>query len=308
MSSLGFLFPGQGSQFVGMAADLYQQFDIAKQRMEEAEDILSFPLREICFEGPEENLRQTRFTQPAIFVHSLIVVDLLTEKGIKPDAVAGHSLGEYSALVSAGALSFSDALKIVQLRGELMQQSGEKQPGTMAAVIGLNPESLHIVCDEVASGGGIVVPANFNSPGQIVLSGEVEAVQQAMVLAKEKGAKLVKQLSVSGAFHSPLMQTALSGLSDALDDVQINDTHIPLYSNAEAKPVTAGAEIRELLKKQLVSAVLWENIAQNMIQDGYSRFYEVGPGKVLQGLLKRIDRSAACELVGTSEDLSRIKI
>jgi [acyl-carrier-protein] S-malonyltransferase len=302
MGKTAFLFPGQGSQFVGMGKDIFDHFQEAKDVFNTAEDILEFPIKKLCFEGPEEELKQTRYTQPAIFVHSVVANRLLKNKGLTPQATAGHSLGEYSALVSAGALTFEDGLKLVKIRGELMQKSGEKNPGTMAAIMGLSPEDIETVCKE-ASGAGVVQPANFNSPGQIVISGSIPGVHRAMEIAKEKGSRLVKELVVSGAFHSPLMGDALEGLIEALQNVDIKPASVPVYSNVEAQAVHEPDKIRQLLQKQLLSPVLWENILRNMIADGYDVYFEVGPGKVLQGLLKRTDRQYECQGMGTLEEL-----
>jgi len=300
-----FLFPGQGSQFVGMAKDVYEHSATAREAFEQAEDILGFPLRDYCFEGPEDILKQTQYTQPAIFVHSVAMNMLMKEKGVHPGATAGHSLGEYSALVSAGALSFADGVKLVKIRGELMQVAGEKNPGTMAAIIGMQPEDIEAVCKEATeSDSDLVQPANFNSPGQVVISGHVSAVHRAMALAKEKGARMAKELVVSGAFHSPLMGDALTGLEEALAEVAIQSPDVPVYSNVEATPTTDANEIRDLLKRQLMSPVRWETILNNMIADGYDDFYEVGPGKVLQGLLKRTNRDYVCKPAGTVENLA----
>lgn len=305
MTKTAFLFPGQGSQFVGMGKDLYETHAAVREIFDEAEAILDFPLKKLCFEGPEEELKQTQFTQPAIFTHSLAVERLLKARGITPAGVAGHSLGEYSALVSAGALSFGDGLRLVKIRGELMQHAGEKHPGTMAAVIGASPEAVEEACREAAA-AGVVQPANFNCPGQIVISGSIPGVRRAMELVKEKGARMAKELVVSGAFHSPLMAEALSGLVAALEHVPLKDTEIPLYSNVEATPVTAKNKIRELLKKQLLAPVQWEKIITNMIADGFGAFYEVGPGKVLQGLLKRIHREVTCHTMGTGAEIANL--
>ncbi len=286
MASIACMFPGQGSQYVGMGKDLYQQSDSARAMYEKADAILGFSLSKICFEGPEDELRQTRNTQPAIFLHSLVLAQSLSD--IRADMVAGHSLGEYSALVAAEALSFEDGLKLVRLRGELMQHAGEMHKGTMAAIVGLEPETLEKVCAE-ASTAGVVQAANYNSPGQIVISGSVDGVRKAMELAKQRGAKLVKELVVSGAFHSPLMESAKEGLKKALETTDIRDARIPVYANVTAEPVTSATEIRELLYKQVTSPVRWEQTIRNMVRDGATVCYEIGPGKILQGLVKRTE-------------------
>ena len=300
-----FIFPGQASQFVGMGKDLYETFDIARCIFDSANEIMELDLKTICFEGPEEELKQTYITQPAIYVHSVAVFEILKEKGFKPSAAAGHSLGEYSALTAAGALSFEDGLKIVKERGRLMFKAGQEQPGTMAAIIGLAPEQVKDICTALAE-TGVVQPANFNSPGQIAISGEIAAVQAALLKAKEAGAKKAVELVVSGAFHSPLMQTAQDGLKSVLDTVQIHNPKIPVYSNVEAAPVQDGAKIRQLLVQQLTKPVLWQTIIENMIADGYQPFYEIGPGKVLKGLQKRINRQFQCTEIGTTETIESL--
>lgn len=289
MAKTAFVFPGQGSQYVGMAKDLFQNDPRGRALMEEADRILGTSLSRICFEGPEELLRQTSNTQPAIFLHSLVVAQAITD--IQPAMVAGHSLGEYSALVAAGALRFEDGLRLVRLRGELMQQAGEIRKGTMAAVVGLSPEITEELCRE-ASAAGVVQPANFNSPGQIVISGSVEGVHKAMELARAKGARMVKELVVSGAFHSPLMESAREGLKKALDTTTFTDARVPVYANVTAEPVTAAAEIRALLYRQLTMPVRWEQSVRTMVRDGAEEFIEIGPGKVLQGLIKRTEAGA----------------
>jgi [acyl-carrier-protein] S-malonyltransferase len=289
MSKLAYIFPGQGSQYVGMGKDLYDAKPAARELFDKADDILGFSLSKICFEGPETELKQTKNTQPAIFLHSIILVKVLNAH--EAVMAAGHSLGEYSALVYAGAISFEDGLKIVRLRGELMQRAGEEQPGTMAAVVGIDKPALETICLQ-ASEAGIVQCANFNSPGQIVISGSVPGVRKAMEIAKSSGAKLVKELVVSGAFHSPLMQSAKENLQKALQKVTINNTALPVYANVTAKPVAKADEIRQLLVDQLTCPVRWEESIRQMIADGAKKFIEIGPGKVLQGLVKRIDAGA----------------
>lgn len=288
-----YVFPGQGSQYVGMGKDLCEQFPEAKRIFEKADSILGFSLSNICFFGPEEELKQTKNTQPAIFLHSVALWNVL--KPTDASMVAGHSLGEYSALVAAEALTFSDAIKLVRLRGEEMQKAGEDNPGTMAAIVGLDAKIISEVC-LTASKAGIVQPANYNSPGQIVISGSVGGVRKGMELAKECGAKLVKELVVSGAFHSPLMQSAKDALKDALDKTEIRNAKIPVYVNFSAKPITKMSEIRRALFEQVTSPVRWEETINNMFGDGATSFVEVGPGKVLQGLVKRI--AATVEVSG----------
>ena len=301
MSTTAFVFPGQGSQYVGMGKDLYEQLPEARQRFDQADALLGFSLSKICFQGPEEELKQTKNTQPAIFLHSMVVADL--HHGERATMAAGHSLGEYSALVYAGALTFEDGLRLVRLRGELMQQAGIEQPGTMAAVVGLEPSVVDEVC-RTASSAGIVQAANFNSPGQIVVSGSVAGVRKAMELAKERGAKLVKELPVSGAFHSPLMGFAGSGLKSALEKTSIKDAAIPVYANVTARPVQKADEIRRLLFEQLTKPVRWEETVTNMALDGAGTFVEIGPGKVLQGLVKRIRSDVATRGIEKLSDIA----
>jgi len=300
-----FLFPGQASQYVGMAQDLCEKFSLARELFSRANQVLGFDIQQICFAGPEEKLTQTDVTQPAIFIHSAIVTRLLVEKGMLPDMVAGHSLGEYSALFAAGVLDFDEALLLVKRRGELMQRAGVENPGTMAAIVGLDPAEVEAVCQE-ASSMGVVVPANFNSPGQIAISGSVAGVQQAMTLAKAKGAKLAKQLAVGGAFHSPLMAGAREGLRDGLQKAHFREAACPIYLNVTAKPTTEANELRQRLDEQLTSPVRWIEIVENMIADSATQFYEVGPGNVLAGLLKRINKNFAAKTVGKVAELESI--
>ena len=302
MAKRAFLFPGQASQYVGMGEDLYASFPIAKEIFDRVDDLLGYNLSSICFKGPEEDLKQTRTTQPAIFVHSIIVSRLLAEQNILPDMAAGHSLGEYSALVAAGAIRFEDGLRVVQKRGELMQHAGEKQPGTMAAIIGLSGEEVAEICQR-ASSAGIVRAANFNSPRQVVISGSYKGVKQATELARQSGAKKVAPLVVSGAFHSPLMESAGQELKAALEDVEIQTAKFPVYANVTAKPVRQAEEIRDLLYRQLTHPVRWVDSIENMIADGATEFFEVGPGKVLAGLVKRINRNYVVQSKGKVPDL-----
>ena len=281
-----FIFPGQGSQYVGMGKDLYEGSAAAKLLFDKADEILGFSISKICFEGPEEELKKTQNTQPAIFLHSIVLFQLINKKQF--DMTAGHSLGEYSALVAAGALTFEDGLKLVRLRGELMQQASLKHPGTMAAIIGLEAKSVNELCVEVST-YGIVQTANFNSPGQVIVSGSLTGVRKVMELAKARGAKIVKELPVSGAFHSPLMESARAGLKTALDRTEIRDAVVPVYANVTAWPMRFADEIRTLLIRQLISPVQWEESVIHMITDGAAAFVEIGPGKVLQGLVKRIN-------------------
>lgn len=281
-----FLFPGQGSQYVGMGRQTYISNGIVRDICDRADDVLGCQLTGIMFEGPDDELRQTRNAQPAIFLHSYAIYQLLNNP--RPDMVAGHSLGEYTALAVANALTFDDALRLVQLRGAAMQEAGEQQPGTMAAIIGLDDEKVATICHDVCQEIGVVQPANFNSPGQLVVSGTPEAVAETMKRAKEAGAKLAKQLNVSGAFHSPLMEPARQRLAQALENTPIRDAEIPVYVNVSAQAVTLAAEIRAALLAQLTAPVRWTESAQNMAAAGANRFVEVGPGTVLQGLVKRI--------------------
>ncbi|HCY76447.1 MAG TPA: [acyl-carrier-protein] S-malonyltransferase [Ignavibacteriales bacterium] len=302
MAKKAFLFPGQGSQYIGMAKDLFDKSVEAKEMIKTADDALGVNLSYIMFNGPEDQLKQTEFTQPAIFLHSIVLASLI--RTIQPEAAAGHSLGEYSALVSANAIQFYEAVKLVRARGKAMQQAGIDNPGTLAAIVGLEPVKVEALCNE-ASVDGIVQCANFNSPGQIVISGSISGVRKAMELCKANGAKIVKELTVSGAFHSPLMQSAKDELLISLEGTPMYDAKFPVYANVTAKPVTNKNEIKNLLHQQVTSPVRWEETISNMIADGYDEFYEIGPGKVLQGLVKRINPDVKLFGIDYYEDVEK---
>nr|MCR5140348.1 ACP S-malonyltransferase [Bacteroidaceae bacterium] len=279
-----FVFPGQGAQFVGMGKDLYENHALAKELFDKANEILGYRITDIMFEGTDEELKQTKVTQPAIFLHSVISALCLGEE-FKPDMAAGHSLGEFSALTAAGALSFEDGLRLVYARAMAMQKACEAQPSTMAAVIGLADDVIERICDETE---GVVVPANYNCPGQVVISGEVEAVKTACAKLKEAGAKRALPLAVGGAFHSPLMEPARVELAAAIETTPFNRPVCPVYQNVDAKPYTEAADIKANLLKQLTSPVRWTQTVMNMLQDGMTEFVECGPGTVLTGLINRI--------------------
>ncbi|MBO4821774.1 MAG: ACP S-malonyltransferase [Prevotella sp.] len=285
-----FVFPGQGAQFVGMGKELYESNELAKELFEKANDILGYRITDIMFEGTDEDLRQTKVTQPAVFLHSVISA-LCMGEDFKPDMTAGHSLGEFSALVAAGALSFEDGLKLVYARAMAMQKACEAAPSTMAAIIGIADEKVEEICKEVSElGQGVVVPANYNCPGQLVISGNVEAIQEACKRIKEAGAKRALPLNVGGAFHSPLMQPAKDELQKAIEQTNISQPKCPVYQNVDGKPHTDPEEIKANLIAQLTSSVRWTQCVQNMIADGADDFTECGPGKALQGMIGRISK------------------
>lgn len=284
-----YLFPGQGAQFVGMGKDLYEQSEKARELFEKANEILGFRITDIMFNGNDEDLKQTKVTQPAIFLHSVILAKVLGDD-FKPDMAAGHSLGEFSALVSAGALSFEDGLKLVAARANAMQKACEIQPSTMAAILGLDDFTVEDICERATD---IVVPANYNCPGQLVISGTIAGVDYACEKLLEAGAKRALKLNVGGAFHSPLMQSAKMELQHAIAHTDIKEPICPIYQNIDAKPYTDPEKIKHNLIEQLTGPVRWTQIVTHMLEDGATSFTEVGPGNVLQGLVKKVDRAAA---------------
>jgi [acyl-carrier-protein] S-malonyltransferase len=290
---IGLLFPGQGSQAVGMGRDLAERWPEAREVWERADEALGFPLSKLCWEGPEEELTLTRNAQPALLAHSAAAWAVLRGAGIEVVCAAGHSLGEFSAYHAAGSLELGDALRTVRRRGELMFESGQQRPGTMAAVLGLDDDIVEGVCREASTDDSVVVAANFNAPGQVVVSGDVDAVERAGPMLVSAGAKKVQRLNVSGAFHSPLMAVAEAGLREQLDAVEFRDPAFPIVSNVTASPVSDAAEARLLLVEQLTSTVRWTASVRTMLQLGVTRLLEVGTGKVLTGMLKRIDPAAA---------------
>ncbi|MCO4823145.1 MAG: ACP S-malonyltransferase [Flavobacteriaceae bacterium] len=283
-----YIFPGQGAQFSGMGLDLYENSDLAQELFEKANHILGFNITDIMFEGSAEDLKQTKVTQPAIFLHSVILAKILGDS-FKPDMVAGHSLGEFSALVASGALTFEDGLKLVSQRAQAMQKACEKQPSTMAAVLGLEDAIVEKIC---ASTEGVVVAANYNCPGQLVISGEVDAINSACEALKEAGARRALVLPVGGAFHSPMMEPAREELAAAIENTTFSKPNCPIYQNVTASAITDENEIKANLISQLTAPVRWTQSVQQMISDGAKHFTEVGPGKVLQGLVKKINREA----------------
>ena len=288
-----FVFPGQGAQFVGMGKDLYDNNPKAKELFEKANEILGYRITDIMFEGTDEDLKQTKVTQPAVFLHSVISAICMGD-AFQPTMVAGHSLGEFSALVAAGALSFEDGLKLVYARAMAMQKACEAQPSTMAAIIGLPDDKIEAICKEVSKmGKGVVVPANYNNPGQLVISGNIEAINEACEQLKAAGAKRALPLKVGGAFHSPLMQPAKDELQAAIEKTEFAAPKCPIYQNVDAKPHTDPAEIKQNLIAQLTSSVRWTQIVQNMIADGADDFTECGPGKALQGMIAKINKEVS---------------
>lgn len=287
-----FVFPGQGAQFVGMGKDLYETNPLAKELFDTANEVLGFDITSIMFDGTADELKQTKVTQPAVFLHSVISA-LCMGEAFAPDMVAGHSLGEFSALVAAGALTFEDGLRLVHTRALAMQKACEVAPGTMAAIIGLPDTKVEEACAEVSTDGNVVIPANYNCPGQLVISGNVDAINAACDKLKAEGAKRALPLPVSGAFHSPLMQPAKDELQSAIESTAFNAPKCPVYQNVDAKPYTDPDTIKANLIAQLTSSVRWTATVENMIADGAEDFSECGPGKALQGMIGRINKNVS---------------
>jgi [acyl-carrier-protein] S-malonyltransferase len=308
MSKTAFVFPGQGAQAVGMGRDAYESNSKAKAIFEEADAVLGFQLSDIIFNGPEEALKQTANTQPALLTVSAALLELLADSGLKPDYVAGHSLGEYSALVAAGVISFRDAVATVRARGEYMEQAVPGGQGAMAAVLGAEREALGELCQAVSAEGNVVELANVNSPGQIVVSGSAAGVQSIVARGKEIGAKRVIPLEVSGPFHSSLMKPAAERLGETLAKVELNDANVPLIANVTAREAVQGEEIRRLLVEQLYSPVLWEDSVRYLIQQGVDTFVEIGSGSVLAGLIKKIDKNVRIISVNSVTALEALQV
>ena len=303
----GWLFPGQASQKVGMGLDLKENSEKARKYFEISNEIMECDIQSIIFDGPEEKLKRTEYTQPAIYIVSAIIGYLLIDKGLKPDALAGHSLGEYSALSIGEVFDFPTGLKLVKFRSKNMAEAGKKEKGSMAAILGLDDDFVQKVCSSY-DGTGTVVAANYNSPGQVVISGSPDAIQWAMSASKKAGARMAVELNVSGAFHSPLMSSARENLAEMINSLEISDSTFPVYTNVDAKPVTRNKDIKDSLIRQLESPVQWTKTILAMKKNGIKSFFEVGPGRVLQGLNKRIDRSISSKGIDSIKQLEQINV
>ena len=301
------IFPGQASQKIGMGKDLYENTEIGKKYYKIANEILEVDIQSISFDGPEELLKKTNYTQPAIYIVSTIISHIMLENGFTPDGVSGHSLGEYSAIAASGGFNFEVGLELVKIRSRSMHNAGKINPGTMAAIIGMTSEQVRDLCN-VNNTKNVLVAANYNTINQIVISGDIDSVKNFSLIAKEHGAKMIIPLNVSGAFHSPLMRPAREELADKLDSIQISDIEIPLYSNFDAKPKTKGKDIKNSLVYQLENPVLWYDTINNMTNDGYSSYIEIGPGKVLQGLNRKIDKSLSNIGIQNLQDIMKYEI
>tara|TARA_X000001036_G_scaffold433775_1_gene471980 strand:+ start:3444 stop:4364 length:921 start_codon:yes stop_codon:yes gene_type:complete len=301
------IFPGQASQKIGMGKDLYENTEIGKKYYKIANEILEVDIQSISFDGPEERLRKTNYTQPAIYIVSTIISHIMLDNGFSPDAVSGHSLGEYSAIAASGGFNFEVGLELVKIRSESMHNAGKINPGTMAAIIGMTAEQVRELCNSNNT-KNVLVAANYNTINQIVISGNIDSVENFSLIAKEHGAKMIIPLNVSGAFHSPLMRPAREELADKLDSIEISDIKIPFYSNFDAKPKTKGKDIKNSLVNQLENPVLWYDTINNMTNDGCSSYIEIGPGKVLQGLNRKIDKSLSNIGIQTHQDIMKYEI
>ena len=302
---LAILFPGQAAQYVGMGKDLYEGSAVARDVFDLANEVTGERISDICFSGPEDRLKQTEITQPAVFAHSVAACRMLAEAGTKPDFVAGHSVGELAALVAAGAISLEDGMRVVAVRGRAMQMAGEENPGTMAAVLGLDDDVVSDICASV-KGTGTVTPANFNCPGQVVISGRPENVRAAVEEAKSRGAKRVVELQVSGAFHSELMASAVSALEEVLSEVRFPEPTVPVVPNVTAEPTRDPELLKRLLAKQVVSPVLWTASMHSLVAEGVDRAVEAGPGDTLKGLMRRIDRNVQVSCAGTLAEVREL--